>query len=419
MENEQTTSDQSQPNQPDAPLYDMDITAGISAIAENEWNRLVGTQSGEDDYNPFMSYAFLKALEDSESVGTRTGWGPQFITLRDKTGALVGALPAYVKSHSQGEYVFDHAWSDALERGGGRYYPKLQICAPFTPATGPRLLVARDNGKPGHVRRALGQTLMDLTQNNGLSSAHVTFAQSDDVETLVSLGYLKRLDQQFHFINRDYKSFDDFLDTLASRKRKNLRKEREAATENGISIGHYHGQDITPELLDAFYGFYTDTGNRKWGRPYLTRPFFDAIAQTMPDDILFIMAKREDRFIAGAINFIGANALYGRHWGCSEHHPFLHFEICYYQAIDFAIANNLARVEAGAQGEHKLARGYEPVQTRSAHFISHPGLRNAVADYLENERADIAAIGEILQSHTPFKKGARLVTEQENDNDGL
>lgn len=314
---------------------------------------------------------------------------------------LIGAVPAYLKSHSQGEYVFDHSWADAFERAGGRYYPKLQCSIPFTPATGPRLL-ARDGSSADDVRSALAQGVAAAALQTGLSSAHVTFLSERELPFLEQARFLHRTDQQFHFINRGYSNHDEFLNELSSSKRKNLRKERRAAVENGITIEWLTGTDLTEDIWDQFFTFYMDTGSRKWGRPYLTRQFYSLIGERMPDDILLVMAKRNGRYIAGAINFIGEDALYGRHWGCIEDQPFLHFEVCYHQAIDFALAKGLQRVEAGAQGEHKLARGYLPVTTHSCHFIAHAGLRRAIDDYLERERREVQYAGEYLSEHSPF-----------------
>jgi len=326
--------------------------------------------------------------------------------LRAPDGSLEGALPAYIKSHSmgEGEYVFDHAWADAFTRAGGRYYPKLQCSAPFTPATGPRLMVRPGPGEDAR-RRALAAGGRALCTQLGLSSVHATFVPEAEIPAFEAEGYLHRTDQQFHFQNPGYGSYEDFLDTLASRKRKQLKKERKAALENDITIEWLTGSDLSEEIWDIFYEFYIDTGGRKWGRPYLTRAFFSMIGERMAEDVLLVMARRGGRYVAGAINFIGGDCLYGRHWGCVEDHPFLHFEVCYHQAIDFAIAKGLARVEAGAQGEHKLARGYLPATTHSAHYIDHPGLRRAVADYLDRERRDVEQIGEMLRDHGPFRKG--------------
>lgn len=382
------------------------IASSIGAFTEQEWSSLAGTarNAGTTPYNPLISYSFLTALEDSGCAVSRTGWQPYHLRLEALDGSLLGAVPTYLKSHSQGEYVFDHGWADALERAGGRYYPKLQVSVPFSPVTGPRLLVQESAPDPATIRRTLAAGVRTVADRLGLSSAHVTFAQPDDISVLEGAGFLIRTDRQFHFFNEGYSSYDDFLSNLASRKRKALRKERAAAVENGISIDWLTGSDLTEAVWDDFFAFYMDTGGRKWGRPYLNRKFFSLIGERMPEDILLVMARRNGRYIAGAINFIGSDTLYGRHWGCIEDHPFLHFEVCYHQAIDFAIAKGLKVVEAGAQGEHKLARGYLPVETRSAHYITHPGLRNAVADYLKRERREVALMGHYLEEHTPFRK---------------
>ncbi|WP_026614270.1 GNAT family N-acetyltransferase [Ensifer aridi] len=381
------------------------IEHSFTAISPARWSRLAGASRGHagTPYNPFVSHAYLSALEESGSATAETGWLGQHLLMEDADGSLRGALVCYVKSHSQGEYVFDHGWADAFERAGGRYYPKLQCSVPFTPVTGPRLLAAEEDD-PRLVRDALVAGLKELTRRHGLSSAHVTFVPPDEMATFERAGFLHRTDQQFHFTNAGYGSYDDFLATLASRKRKALKRERRAAVEHGISIDWLTGSDLTESIWDQFFAFYMDTGGRKWGRPYLTRAFYSLIGERMADDILLVMAKRHGRYIAGAINFIGGDALYGRHWGCIEDHPFLHFEVCYHQAIDFAIAKGLKRVEAGAQGEHKLARGYMPVMTHSVHFITHAGLARAVADYLERERRDVEETGEFLAEHGPFRK---------------
>ncbi|WP_420507441.1 GNAT family N-acetyltransferase [Nitratireductor aquimarinus] len=372
----------------------------------SDWEALAGAgpQAAGAPYNPFVSHAFLSSLEESGCAVRESGWLGQHLFLRSEDGVLLGAVPCYLKSHSQGEYVFDHGWADAFERAGGHYYPKLQVSVPFTPATGPRLLV-RDGIAPDAVRHALAEGLKTLTDRLGVSSVHVTFARDEDIAALDDAGFLLRTDQQFHFFNRGYENYDDFLATLASRKRKALKKERRTALENGIEIEWLTGAGLTEAVWDDFFAFYLDTGSRKWGRPYLNRRFFSLIGERMADDILLVMARREGRYIAGAINFIGSDTLFGRNWGCIEHHPFLHFEVCYHQAIEFAIARGLSTVEAGAQGQHKLARGYEPVTTRSAHYIPHPGLRRAVAQYLELERRDVAEINRVLETHTPFRKG--------------
>lgn len=382
------------------------VSPSLADMPEADWAALSGARRNGtgSPYNPFVSYAFLSSLADSGCAVRESGWLGQHLFLRAADGTLLGAVPCYLKSHSQGEYVFDHGWADAFERAGGRYYPKLQVSIPFTPASGPRLLV-REGASSRAVREALAEGIKTLTDRLGVSSAHVTFATDDDIAALDRAGFLMRTDQQFHFFNRDYDHYDDFLATLASRKRKALKKERRTALENGIEIDWLTGADLTESVWDDFFSFYADTGSRKWGRPYLNRRFFSLIGERMADDILLVMARRNGRYIAGAINFIGSDTLFGRNWGCVEHHPFLHFEVCYHQAIEFAIARGLTRVEAGAQGEHKLARGYEPVTTRSAHHIPHPGLRRAVAQYLEMERRDVAEISRMLEAHTPFRKG--------------
>ena len=381
------------------------IESSFANIAPDRWGRLSGASRNAQDavYNPFISHAYLSSLEESGSATAGTGWLGQHLLMEDAGGNLLGALPCYLKNHSQGEYVFDHAWADAFERAGGRYYPKLQSSVPFTPATGPRLLTPVGINS-GAARSALLEGVKELARRNRISSAHATFVPQDEIPAFEAAGFLHRTDQQFHFQNTGYASHQDFLDTLASRKRKALNKERRAAMEGGITIDWLTGSDLTEDIWDQFFAFYMDTGSRKWGRPYLTRSFYSLIGERMAQDVLLIMAKRNGRYIAGAINFIGGDALYGRHWGCIEDHPFLHFEVCYHQAIDFAIAKGLKRVEAGAQGEHKLARGYLPVTTHSAHFITHPGLAQAVESYLEREREEVAQMGEILSDHSPFKK---------------
>ncbi len=353
--------------------------------------------------NPFISHEFLSSLEASFSVGGGSGWQPRHLLAEDANGTLVGAAPCYLKTHSRGEYVFDHGWAEAFERAGGDYYPKLQVAVPFTPVTGPRLL-ARAGPLAQAVRGALADALVEITTASELSSAHVTFLTEPEWRALGERGFLLRNDQQFHWENAGYASFDDFLARLASRKRKTIRRERKEALAPGIEVHWLTGSDLTEAAWDAFFAFYMDTGSRKWGRPYLTREFFSIVGEKMRDRILLVMARRAGRWIAGAINFIGNDAVYGRNWGAIEHHPFLHFELCYYQAIDYAIAHKLARVEAGAQGEHKLARGYLPNTTYSAHFIANPALRRAVDEYLARERAYVRAAGEELAAAAPFRK---------------
>jgi predicted N-acyltransferase len=358
-------------------------------------------------FDPFVSHAFLAALEASRSACARTGWQPRHLVLEDAAGTVLGVTPCYLKSHSRGEYVFDHGWADAYERAGGRYYPKLQVSVPFTPATGRRLLVA-PGPRADVARAALADGLVALCRHEGASSAHVTFMTEAEWQLAAEHGFLLRTDQQFHWDNPGYRTFDDFLDALAARKRKAIRRERREAVQNGIEIVRLTGAAIDEAAWDAFFAFYMDTGSRKWGRPYLARDFFSRIGAAMADRILLVMARRQGRFVAGALNFIGGATLYGRHWGAVEHHPFLHFELCYYQAIEFAIERGLARVEAGAQGEHKLARGYLPNTTWSAHFIADPALRRAIADYLVRERAYVDAAARELAAASPFRKDGSI-----------
>jgi uncharacterized protein len=367
------------------------VAPSVGSLPAAEWDALAGG-------NPFMSHPFLTALEDSGSVGSGTGWTPAPIVIADAGGRLAGALPAYLKSHSQGEYVFDHAWADAWHRAGGSYYPKLQIAAPFTPATGPRLLLA-DHALALPLLRAAEQVCAE----NGLSSAHATFIAPEQVPLFERAGWLIRNDIQFHWENRGYADFDAFLAALSSRKRKDIRKER-AAAQQGVEIRILTGPEIGTAEWDAFWGFYQDTGARKWGQPYLTREAFTLFGERMGDSVVLILAYLDGQAVAGALNFAGPDALYGRYWGALIERPFLHFELCYYQAIDVAIARGLKRVEAGAQGGHKLARGYEPVQTWSAHWIAHPGFRSAVEEFLERERAGVAMDQNYLAARTPFKK---------------
>lgn len=389
---------------------------GMEPIGKATWDALanpgwrIGPRGGPERidpaapaFNPFVTYDFLLSLEDAGCVGGRSGWMPRHLVVRDGAGSAIAVAPAYLKSHSKGEYVFDYGWADAFERAGGRYYPKLQVSVPFTPAQGPRLLVGM-GGDAAERRALLTRALVALCEQSNASSVHVTFTEDDDFAALTDAGFLARTDTQFHFHNRGYQTPDDFLAALASRKRKQIRRERREALENGITIRHVTGEGITEADWDAFYAFYMDTGSRKWGRPYLNRKFFSLIGERMADSICLVMADRDGKPIAGALNLIGSEALFGRYWGCIEDHPFLHFEVCYYQAIDFAIEHGLKRVEAGAQGDHKLARGYEACQTRSAHFLRHPGLREAVADYLVGERRAVERQNDVLNTYAPFKK---------------
>jgi predicted N-acyltransferase len=392
----------------------LEAVPSVREIPADEWNacanpghvtsEAAGDSGGGSNpaYNPFVSHAFFAAAEQSGSATSRTGWGARHL-LAKVDERIVGIVPCYLKSHSQGEYVFDRGWADAYDRAGGSYYPKLQVSVPFTPAAGPRLLV-REGVERQRISSALASGLVALCEATEASSVHVTFAPETQAKFLREHGFLLRTDQQFHWHNAGFKTFDDFLGSLNSRHRKAIKRERREAVAAGVTLHWLTGNDITEEAWDAFFEFYMETGSRKWGRPYLTREFFSLIGESMRNDVLLVMAKRDGRWIAGAINFVGSDTLFGRNWGAVEHHPFLHFEVCYYQAIDFAIQRGLQVVEAGAQGEHKLARGYLPQTTYSAHFIADPALRRAVADYLKRERAYVAEVGRELSEAGPYRK---------------
>jgi predicted N-acyltransferase len=374
------------------------VRPAMSEFDAAEWDACAGPD------NPFLRHAFLEALEESGSARPETGWAPHHLALEDDSGTLLGAVPMYLKSQSQGEYVFDHQWAAAYERAGGDYYPKLLAAVPFTPVTGRRLL-ARPGPMADAVRGHLLDGAAEVARRLGVSSANINFLTEAEWKLAGSRGWLQRMDQQFHWENRGYGSFDDFLDDLSSRKRKTLRRERREALENGIEVEFVTGSDLAERHWDAFWEFYQDTGSRKWGRPYLTRRFFSMLGERMAEAVVLIFAKREGHYVAGALNLKGTDALYGRYWGCVEEHPFLHFEICYYQAIDYAIAAGLKRVEAGAQGGHKLARGYVPTPTYSAHWIIDPSFRKAVEHYLESERRYVAEEIDELGDYAPFRKG--------------
>lgn len=379
------------------------VVESLSEVDAEAWNdaaRAAARAQASDGDNPFLRHEFLSALETSGSASARSGWTPCHLVAESDDGVFLGGVACWLKSHSQGEYVFDQGWAEAYARAGGHYYPKLQVSVPFTPATGPRIL----SGDPV-VRAALRQGLRALREETGASSIHATFLPESEARECAADGFLHRTDQQFHFINEGYADFDAFLAALSSSKRKTIRRERRDALASGIAIETLTGDAITEEHWDAFFAFYMDTGSRKWGRPYLNRRFYSLVGASMAERIALVLAKRDGRYIAGAINFIGERTLYGRHWGAIEHHPFLHFEVCYYRAIDFAIARGLAVVEAGAQGEHKLLRGYRPVTTHSAHDLADPALRRAVDDYLKRERAYVAALHDEYEEHMPFRKG--------------
>ena len=379
------------------PSVTIKVVGSMSAIDAGGWDACAGPD------NPFVRHAFLEALEESGSATAKTGWAPYHLVLEGADGRLVGAAPMYVKGHSQGEYIFDHAWAHAYEQAGGSYYPKLLIAVPFTPATGPRLLVRPDQDRT-QVEANLLAGALEAARQTKVSSLNINFPTEREWRRLGEAGFLQRTSEQFHWLNACYETFDDFLAALSSRKRKAIRRERRDAAASGIEIETVTGGEITEDHWDAFFRFYLDTGSRKWGRPYLTREFFSIIGETMPEGVVLIMARRGDRYIAGALNLVGSDALFGRYWGCAEDHPFLHFEVCYYRAIDFAIEHGLARVEAGAQGPHKLSRGYLPTHTYSAHWIRDKGFRDAVSDYLERERSQVSHDIDVLDSYSPFKK---------------
>lgn len=393
-----------------AQEVEITIIQSLSQIDAADWDACACPEAvdGVRPNDPFTTHRFLKAIEDSGSVGGRTGWQPQYLTARIG-GQIIGVAPLYVKSHSQGEYIFDHSWAHAYEQAGGHYYPKLQIAVPHTPASGRRFLTREGFEETGF--NALVQGAVQLTENNNLSSLHATFCTEEEATRAEALGLMVRKNQQFHWCNDGHSDFDGFLRTLSSRKRKNIRKERATAQSFGGSIHTFTGDNLKPEHWDAFWTFYQDTGARKWGQPYLTRAFFDIAQEVLRDDIALVLAERDGRWVAGALNFIGADTLYGRYWGCSEHHSCLHFELCYYQAIDIAIEMKLGSVEAGAQGEHKLARGYLPTPTWSLHWMRDPGFGRAVGEFLKAERAAVDEEIEILTDYGPFKKTE--VEEQE------
>ncbi|WP_171229946.1 GNAT family N-acetyltransferase [Ruegeria sp. HKCCA4008] len=387
----------------DQAQIEVQVIGSLSRISAAEWDACACPEAadGGRPLDPFTTHRFLLALEESSSVGRGTGWQPQYLTAF-LDGILIAAAPMYAKSHSQGEYIFDHSWAHAYESAGGRYYPKLQIAVPFTPATGRRFLV-----RPGYDRigmSALVQGAVQLAADNQVSSVHVTFCTEAEALAGEQMGLMLRSSQQFHWLNDGYAEFDDFLAALSSRKRKNIRKERAQANGFGGEIQTLTGDDLRPEHWDAFWRFYQDTGARKWGSPYLTRRFFDIAQETMANDMALVLAERDGHAIAGALNFIGRETLFGRYWGCIEHHACLHFELCYYRAIDFAIAHGLARVEAGAQGEHKLARGYLPTRTHSLHWVGDPGFADAVKKYLDAEGRAVGEEIEILTDYGPFRK---------------
>lgn len=383
--------------------YNLHITHDMADLGRKDWTACLDDTLSPRKANPFLSYDFLQSLEQSGCVSDQTGWLPHHMALKSEDGACLAVAPLYLKAHSQGEYVFDYTWADALERAGGQYYPKLQSAIPFTPVNAPKILT-RTNIRQQNAIAAFAQGLRQLCERYPISSAHLTFLPEGQKDQFERQGFLIRRDQQFHWINEDYENFEDFLSQLSSRKRKNIRKERTTAQSHGLIIRHKTGTDIREEDWDAFFSFYMDTGARKWGQPYLNRLFFSLLGERMADQLLLIMAYEDETPIAGALNIIGGDTLYGRYWGTTKQYPCLHFELCYHQAIDWAIANGLSCVEAGAQGEHKLARGYIPQTTWSAHWIDHPAFRDVIANYLERERDTAEADQEFLTNLSPFKK---------------
>ena len=385
-----------------APALEAHILTSLSDVTAEAWDACVPNR------HPFVRHAFLSALEESGSATAETGWLGQHVVLKDSDGTVLGAVPMYLKNHSQGEYVFDHGWADAFERAGGRYYPKMQVSVPFTPATGPRLLLragaAANDEETAALQGALLSACIQCADKTGASSLHITFPSQEEAELMQEAGLLLRTGMQFHWDNDGYDSFDDFLAGLASRKRKQIRRERREALAEGLSISALSGDDIQEHHWDAFFHFYQETSRRKWGMPYLTREFFSLLGQNMGDQVVLMIAENAGRPIAGALNLMSGDTLYGRNWGAVEYHKFLHFELCYYQAIDYAIAHGLRRVEAGAQGEHKLLRGYLPCPTYSAHWIANPSFRSAIEDYLQRETRQVDWEIDALGAHSPFRK---------------
>lgn len=390
----------------DDDAYTLRVASEIAAVPAADWDACAGVE------NPFTRHAFLKSLEDAGCASADEGWVPQHLLLENPDGDMVGCMPMYLKYHSQGEYIFDHGWANAFERAGGSYYPKLLCAVPFTPATGPRLLV-RAGEDFAQTARLLLQGGIQVATQYKVSGLNINFLTQREVDVATEMGFLLRSGEQFHWLNKGYADFDAFLGDLSSRKRKAIRKERREALVNDIEIDVVSGADLTEDHWDAFHQFYLDTGSRKWGQPYLNRTFWSLLGERCGDSVVLMLARREGRYIAGALNLVGTTTLYGRYWGCTEDHRFLHFELCYYRAIEWAIEHGLERVEAGAQGQHKLARGYLPTETQSVHWIADPGFRKAVGDYLQHERREVQREMEYLDRFSPFREAGPHVPDED------
>jgi uncharacterized protein len=394
---------------PDPGLQDtgdlkIKVLPSIHRASPKQWDICSG--AGQTSHNPFVRHAFFSSLEDSGSTDADAGWHPQHIVVEDSADNILACAPLFLKSHSYGEYVFDWGWADAYQRAGGRYYPKLQCAVPFTPVTGPRLMVrpSLDDALKHELRRGLLGGMIGLAERLKVSSLHVTFSTEEEYDVMTEAGFLPRLGEQYHWENKGYSSFDEFLSALSSRKRKNIRKEREQAKTYGVKIRTFSGDDIKAHHWDSFFQFYMNTSDRKWGQAYLTRSFFDLLSERMGDAVLLIVGEEDGRLVCGALNFIGGDTIFGRNWGTIANYPMLHFEVCYYRAIDFAIEHQLKWVEAGAQGPHKIQRGYMPKRMYSSHWIADDGFRSAVAEFLDRERTAISANIEVQAGLGPFKR---------------
>ena len=380
--------------------WDIKLINRIQSIEKDEWDACANPDPGQ--YNPFISYDFLNALEESGSATEETGWAPYHMVLFDKNECLIGGIPMYLKNHSRGEYVFDHNWAEAYERSGGQYYPKLQISIPFTPVTGLRI-ISKPGLNAGNIEQFLLNSCINFAKKNHLSSIHLTFLKKSQWERTIQSDFLPRIDQQYHWVNDNYQSFEDFLSRLSSKKRKNIKRERRTIKDHKLEVENLTGQEITEAHWDIFFNFYLNTGDRKWGTPYLTRRFFSLMSSQLLDKTVLVLCKQNEQYIAGALHFIGGDCLYGRYWGCVKYIPFLHFELCYYQAIEYAIKLGLYRVEAGAQGEHKVPRGYLPTRTYHAHWFSNPQFKEIISKYLKSEQTQVDDEIDYLNRFLPFR----------------